>query len=386
MGFNAPSRGCFRECNLSGLIFHKHEVLYYMLLCKKPPEQIKDWAGHQKGILEVKGYSRLERRKSNKHHPNQHLWACRCGCGKEMEVSSGKLRGGAKSCGCLRGRNKINFAGQKIGRLEVIKFLRVYPYDTWLCKCECGNTVEKFGHTLRTFECGRSADASCGCWKKEVRKEKGEKLKGERLAREAKEKENKKAKKITDILKANEQFIGLESGKLTVESLKSDTGRSVRCVARCRCGKARETELIRIKNGIYKFCGDDDCPFRFEPANKVYVNQYYRQYMSGAKSRGYDFELSAFRFYRMTQRDCFYCGHPPWERNLKRSKPSYRNEKVYFNGIDRFDNNLGYVKGNCVPCCFRCNQAKNNMSAEDFKNWAHRLVDNLGKRDLKAGI
>lgn len=37
-----------------------------------------------------------------------------------------------------------------------------------------------------------------------------------------------------------------------------------------------------------------------------------------------------------------------------------------FNGIDRLDNSGGYVSGNIVSCCQRCNMAKGKMSAGDF--------------------
>lgn len=35
-------------------------------------------------------------------------------------------------------------------------------------------------------------------------------------------------------------------------------------------------------------------------------------------------------------------------------------------GLDRVDNNRGYVKGNVVPCCWECNQKKGTKSPEDF--------------------
>ena len=36
------------------------------------------------------------------------------------------------------------------------------------------------------------------------------------------------------------------------------------------------------------------------------------------------------------------------------------------NGIDRVDSALGYVAGNCVPCCSECNYMKNAFSVEVF--------------------
>ena len=42
-------------------------------------------------------------------------------------------------------------------------------------------------------------------------------------------------------------------------------------------------------------------------------------------------------------------------------------------GIDREDNGLGYVQGNCVPCCTTCNMMKWKLSRSDFLDHARRL-------------
>lgn len=53
------------------------------------------------------------------------------------------------------------------------------------------------------------------------------------------------------------------------------------------------------------------------------------------------------------------------------------NGEFISNGIDRIDNNRGYVKENCVPCCKTCNYAKRKMDLLTFKEWARRLYDTL---------
>lgn len=54
--------------------------------------------------------------------------------------------------------------------------------------------------------------------------------------------------------------------------------------------------------------------------------------------------------------------------SLFREKCLYCDQRMdgMLNGIDRFDNSKGYIAGNCVPCCGRCNRAKGTMSGEDF--------------------
>jgi len=36
-------------------------------------------------------------------------------------------------------------------------------------------------------------------------------------------------------------------------------------------------------------------------------------------------------------------------------------------GIDRLDNKLGYISGNCVPCCTLCNSKKGRLESLGFK-------------------
>jgi hypothetical protein len=57
--------------------------------------RIKDLSGHVLGRLTVLSFVSLDER-------NEALWLCKCECGKEKTISSGNLKMGVKSCGCLR--------------------------------------------------------------------------------------------------------------------------------------------------------------------------------------------------------------------------------------------------------------------------------------------
>lgn len=76
------------------------------------------------------------------------------------------------------------------------------------------------------------------------------------------------------------------------------------------------------------------------------------------------FQLTRVEFVDLETDYCFYCTAVP--------KPIH--------GIDRVDNTKGYVPGNVVTCCKRCNIAKNDQSMDDFTMWAIRLGSNLYKR------
>lgn len=65
-------------------------------------------------------------------------------------------------------------------------------------------------------------------------------------------------------------------------------------------------------------------------------------------------------YYKLTNMPCFYCRILPYRVQTKRK------HKYIYNGIDRFDNNLEYIKENCVTACWICNRGKNKMLAEEF--------------------
>lgn len=91
-------------------------------------------------------------------------WLCKCKCGNLTEVDGAHLRNGSiQSCGCKReeGNNGFDELGNIYGKLEVIN--RAPNRDNnshryWLCKCECGNTVEVQGTYLRS-----GSARHCGC-------------------------------------------------------------------------------------------------------------------------------------------------------------------------------------------------------------------------------
>ena len=95
------------------------------------------------------------------------LWACRCDCGNEKEVTSRDLNSGrVKSCGCLKGGSK-SLVGKRFGMLKVISDSgeKQGTSKLWVCKCDCGN-VKK----IRTDSLTSGKVISCGCQKKTQKK------------------------------------------------------------------------------------------------------------------------------------------------------------------------------------------------------------------------
>lgn len=89
----------------------------------------------------------------------------------------------------------------------------------------------------------------------------------------------------------------------------------------------------------------------------------YKQYQCNAKCRGLEFVLTPEEFVELSQKRCHYCG----------DGPNNYSSGYQYNGIDRVDNNVGYIAVNCVPCCKICNRAKRELGLDEFKAWINRI-------------
>lgn len=88
----------------------------------------------------------------------------------------------------------------------------------------------------------------------------------------------------------------------------------------------------------------------------------YRDYKRGAKARGHEFKLTIEDFSKMWDTNCYYCG-----------------DLIDGIGIDRVDNNIGYLVGNVVPCCPVCNKMKLTLRSNDFTAQCIKISNNLNK-------
>lgn len=150
---------------------------------------------------------------------------------------------------------------------------------------------------------------------------------------------------------------------------------SWRCL--CNCGKefVTTTKQIRRKQDAVKSCGCLSFKNRFiakltqEVALLKKVN---RLYIDSAKKRNIEWHLDEQYTFALFLKNCFYCGSPPLRtfNYIKGYKP------IKVNGIDRVNNNLGYVADNVVTCCMICNRAKGNLTTQDFKQWIENLYFN----------
>lgn len=89
----------------------------------------------------------------------------------------------------------------------------------------------------------------------------------------------------------------------------------------------------------------------------------YSLYKKSSKKRGLEFSIEKEVFVEMLSQPCHYCGAKASDNHAKR------------NGLDRVHNEVGYVLGNLVPCCFRCNQMKGKLSVLDFITHIRKVCD-----------
>jgi hypothetical protein len=228
----------------------------------------------------------------------------------------------------------IDLTGQRFGKLTVIEramdklSVSGKPYTMWNCDCDCGNKHIASSKSLRD-----GTTISCGC------------------------------KKIEQCRGRFIDMTGLSFGKLKVIKLdRMDNVQGSFWECQCECGNITVVQgsALRRKSSPTNSCRN--CANKKDD-NTIAISILYNQYKKSAKKRNYEFLLNREDFINLTSKNCNYCGTPP-------SSLKYigRKDKYKYNGIDRVNNNFGYIKGNVVTCCRECNRMKRCLSVEEFFN------------------
>lgn len=199
-------------------------------------------------------------------------------------------------------------------------------HQIWVCKCICGKTVE-----LSTERIQKLKDPSCGC-KNQV--------------------SHRSTYKIGDKL-----------GDLTIiNKTKKRFYKNIVWTCKCSCGKTIDISTSVVSRRHKKSKSHCGCKNK-KKHHVLYWNFY--SYKKLARRKNRDFFIEEFEFYDLVNRPCFYCGF----------KSSVKNK---VNGIDRIDNNKGYINGNMNPCCQQCNYGKQEQPLEEFISWIKRVHDHIG--------
>lgn len=112
------------------------------------------------------------------------------------------------------------------------------------------------------------------------------------------------------------------------------------------------------------------------PKYEASFRRVFRKYKYGAMKRKIDFDLDSNTFRVLAEKNCVYCGAKPTPPNNKAHDKL--NGAWEYNGLDRIDNNKGYIKGNVQPCCTKCNKLKSNLEEKDFLDHIQTIVSYRG--------
>lgn len=200
----------------------------------------------------------------------------------------------------------------------------------WSCKCDCGNIQDFISSNLLN---GHSTRCKICAIKSSVKKRTG--------ARRT---------PVSDDIKT--QIVNEYCTGETPTSLSKKYHRSYSTIVGwlCQWG-VKKPHIFMSKSGY-----------------STAFNMVYKRYKNSAKYRKLEFDISKTDFYNLTQQKCFYCGSNPNNKTVTATS------EYTYNGIDRKDNAIGYIKNNIVVCCGICNRAKHTLSIGDFEQWINNLI------------
>lgn len=98
----------------------------------------------------------------------------------------------------------------------------------------------------------------------------------------------------------------------------------------------------------------------------------YAHCKKAALTRNIIFLISLEEFKKIVTKNCYYCGNEPQVSGTSK-RYNKTTTQVKHNGIDRFDNTIGYVLNNCVPCCKFCNHMKRDYTKDNFLNHIKKI-------------
>jgi hypothetical protein len=150
----------------------------------------------------------------------------------------------------------------------------------------------------------------------------------------------------------------LEKGFNGIDRKNSDVGYIVEnCASCCKmCNKLKGTldDICFIKRigHILSYNRAIDAQISFHELFGNHIAGDYKKFIKNANDREIQFELSLEQFENVTKENCYICGK--------------QNNEIQRNGIDRFNNDIGYIIENCRPCCTECNFMKGIYSYDIF--------------------
>lgn len=166
--------------------------------------------------------------------------------------------------------------------------------------------------------------------------------------------------------------LGQQIGDFTIQSYNEENGTYT---LQCKCGNSSTGDSTHVTRKISNILSEGftacmQCYHKYKTELKermlkdaeLFVHKdVYREYVKKAKERKIEFSISLEEAAPLFKSHCYYCDNPPQNKRTRDTGIT-----AYYQGIDRLDNTLGYIAGNCVPCCKFCNSFKMDRTQEDF--------------------
>lgn len=168
-----------------------------------------------------------------------------------------------------------------------------------------------------------------------------------------KEKERRLSyRKRPDVMQRSNELAKRRRAEMSAEETKERRAKQLAYMRKWKRAQSPETraQMRKAANILMRQRADS-------PSRRPSVM--WARYTSNARNGGRVFELSREQFNGLICLPCHYCYAAP--------NPT--------NGIDRYDNDLGYTEENAVPCCWMCNHAKGSAPVEEFLSWCARIAE-----------
>lgn len=161
--------------------------------------------------------------------------------------------------------------------------------------------------------------------------------------------------------------LGSKFGDFTVlEFYGSGKYRGAIWKCECICGNICIIYGGSLRNGSRVSCG---CKSE-RRILQTGINRIHSSYKRKALLRNKIFTLTKQDVKELILSNCHYCGKQP-HQELKRLKT--KKTQIIYNGIDRYDPLKGYIKENCVSCCYYCNHAKADLTFYEWKSHLEKI-------------
>ena len=329
----------------------------------------------------------------------------KCDCGNKKNTSyyySQLIANEPISCGCSKLMDK--WVGRKYGKATILSAFRENNKTVSICSCECDPDVV-FETKVSSLVEGKTR--SCGCIKASSVEEKASTNCFTFLKYSANKRKinfELDIEYVNCLEKKNCFYCGKSPEHHKYSSNKEEGKRNgidrtdsakgyiesnvVSCCYFCNLCKndlSLENFLIWVCN-IYNYQNKKSnktldrntnprrgtMTYRF---SDCYGNLKYRD-----SKKGNIFTLSKNDVLKISQENCFYCNCPPFVP-VKNFISNKEYNLLYFHGLDRHDNKLGYSLSNVKSCCHPCNIAKSSDTQGVFLSKIYSIYNYLKLED-----